>query len=94
MKNNDYFYTSFALHKERDKELIDWLNEQPNKTSSLRNVIAGAMRNNQNEHAEMLEILRDLQSKQFVIAPTNGSVQKVEESEPQDISESLGSLGM
>ncbi len=97
MKNNEYVYVSFALHKERDHRLINWLGKQSNKTDIIRRALAEAMQDNQNELSEILEIVRELQSREFTIVSNGSALQttkQVEETESQDITDSLGNLGV
>ncbi len=96
MKNDEYVYVSFALHRKRDSKLIEWLNSQPNKTGTIRNSLAQIMRRAEtNDILEILNIVRDLQSRPIGII-SNGNAQQeteqVEEVEPQDISDSLDDL--
>ena len=94
---NDRTYITFSLHNEQDYMLIGWLKEQSNRSETIRNALAEAMRDSQNELSEILEIVRELQSREFTIVSNGSALQttkQVEETESQDITDSLGNLGV
>jgi len=92
---NDRTYITFSLHNEQDYMLIEWLKEQSNRSETIRKALAEAMRNSQSELSEILEIVRELQSREFTIA-SNGSVsqvtKQVEETELQHRTDALNNL--
>lgn len=95
---NKYVNISFVLHKEQDQELIDWLNSQPNKSNAIRQVLTEALirttATQEEQYARILDILERLQSRPVSII-SNGDVPQVtevEETEPQDMSDSLDNL--
>ena len=92
---NKYVWTTFALRKEQDRLIIKWLDSQANKSEAIRKALAKEMvaRDGPDLQVEMLEILRELQTRQFTIAAsTNGSMPKVEEAETAEMAEHLNSL--
>ena len=94
---NDRTYITFSLHNEQDYMLISWLKEQSNRSEIIRKALAKIMRNSQNELSEILEIVRELQSREFTIVSNGSALQttkQVEETESQDITDSLGNLGV
>ncbi len=92
---NDRTYITFSLHGEQDCMLIKWLKEQSNRSETIRKALAEAMRNSQSELSEILEIVRELQSREFTIV-SNGSVpqltKQVEETELQHRTDALDNL--
>ncbi len=95
MKRNKTIFT-FSLSSERDKELIDWLNEQPNRSDAIRKALAETMTAQEKQYSRILDILEELQSRDFA-AVSNGSnpqvTEQVEETEPQDMADTLDNLG-
>ncbi len=65
-----YVTRSFSLHEEADCSIIEWLNNQPNTSSVIREALVEMMAGSEGQHSqitEILTILRDLQSRPFVI---------------------------
>ena len=94
---SDRTYITFSLHNEQDYMLIGWLKEQSNRSEIIRKALAKIMRDSQNELSEILEIVRELQSREFTIVSNGSALQttkQVEETESQDITDSLGNLGV
>ncbi len=90
---------SFILYKENDQELIDWLDNQPNKSKVIREILTRSLAEitttQEEQYARILDILERLQSRPVGII-SNGDVpqvtEQVEETEPQDMSDSLDNL--
>lgn len=92
-----YKYVSVPLHREKDKDLINWL-ERLNDGQRSR-IIREALREKKdaNPDGELLamltaikEDLEELKNRQFVMGP--GGV--AEETEPNDISDVLDNFGL
>ncbi len=90
---------SFILYRENDQELIDWLGNQPNKSRAIREILTKALAKTttvrEEQYTRILDILEELQSRQFTVSNGNSQqvTKEVEETEPQYITDILGSLG-
>ncbi len=90
---------SFILYKENDQELIDWLNSQPNKSKAIREILTRSLAETiitqEEQYTRILDILEELQSREFTVVSNGNSPQvteQVEETESPDISDSLDNL--
>ncbi len=95
MRNNKTIIT-FSLHSKRDRELIDWLNEQPNRSDAIRKALTEIMTVQEKQFARILDILEDLQSRPVGTIAINGDIpqvdEQIEETESQDMTDSLDNL--
>ena len=85
---------TFVVDRERDRDILRWLEEQENKSAAIRAAIRAHLGRSGITLADVYEAIQDLKRGAWLAVPNAQAPAEVDNDEPPDVAAALDSLGL
>ena len=85
---------TFVLDSDRDRDVLRWLEAQPNKSAAIRAAIRGRIEQGDVTLGDIYAAIQDLKSRSWAQVPDAQEGDTATGDEPPDVAATLDSLGL